>query len=225
MIFRLDNHISMTSWNKHKHTYRVQHYLLHHIQVHPKQTIPHNSNIQKSKPIHHNPPSLHSTPQNKWNKHNSPTIGILTRHTDLDILQPKLTSVRTLSHLISNAPILLQARIDQVDFMRWQIAYAAGQAHIEEVVEGIDVRGRHAEEVAVRWGGVWWERWKEGTDWRMGLLDVITLKMGRRLLLGGLREKDKLKDSGLKMELFHLEAGILHLRGRKIIRTLICSTV
>ena len=38
------------------------------------------------------------------------------------------------------------------------------------------------------------------------------------LLLGGLREKDKLKDSGLKMELFHLEAGILHLRGRKIIR-------
>jgi hypothetical protein len=28
------------------------------------------------------------------------------------------------------------------------------------------------------------------------------------LLLGGLREKDKLKDSGLKMELFHLEAGI-----------------
>jgi hypothetical protein len=43
------------------------------------------------------------------------------------------------------------------------------------------------------------------------------------LLLGGLREKDKLKDSGLKMELFHLEAGILHLRGRKIIRTLICS--
>jgi hypothetical protein len=45
------------------------------------------------------------------------------------------------------------------------------------------------------------------------------------LLLGGLREKDKLKDSGLKMELFHLEAGILHLRGRKIIRTLICSIV
>ena len=43
------------------------------------------------------------------------------------------------------------------------------------------------------------------------------------LLLGGLREKDKLKDSGLKMELFHLKAGILHLRGRKIIRTLICS--
>jgi hypothetical protein len=32
-----------------------------------------------------------------------------------------------------------------------------------------------------------------------------------------------LKDSGLKMELFHLEAGILHLRGRKIIRTLICN--
>jgi hypothetical protein len=54
-------------------------------------------------------------------------------------------------------------------------------------------------------------------DERMGGISV--------LLLGGLREKDKLKDSGLKMELFHLEAGILHLRGRKIIRTLICSTL
>jgi len=75
-------------------------------------------------------------------------------HAHFDVLEPELKDVRLAAEGVAHgAAVFVEGGVDEVEFVGDDVGDAAGEAHVEEVVEGVDVRGGQDVELLNGGGG------------------------------------------------------------------------
>lgn len=75
-------------------------------------------------------------------------------HAHFDVIEPELKDVGLAAEGVAHdAAVFVEGGVDEVEFLGNDVGDAAGEAHVEEVVEGVDVRGRQVMQLLDGLGG------------------------------------------------------------------------